>query len=367
MFWITYFVQSHSEQRSSHYKRKQKNSTVKSTFPLLNCILLNSIVKSTEVMFESFSYFTEKNIASLPGSFVSKTRRGNRMEVFPNGTLSISSVSVQDRGQYLCVANNQHGSDRLLVTLSVITYSPRIIQGRSREITVHSGSTVSIKCQAEGRPFPTVTWILANETIASEKSSDNHKVFVLSDGTLTIREVTIYDRGIYKCFATNIAGADTFTVKVQVIAAPPTILEEKRQTILALPGENVKLHCTVKGNPQPSIHWVAFDGTKVKPLHYVNAKLFLFSNGTLYIRNAAPSDNGNYECIATSSTGSERRVVTLTVEQNDIVPRITHASPKSTEMNFGDKLMLNCSATGEPKPRIIWRLPSKAVVDQLHR
>ncbi|KAM4042569.1 immunoglobulin superfamily member 10 isoform 1-T1 [Anomaloglossus baeobatrachus] len=301
------------------------------------------------------------------GTFVSKTRRGNRMEVFPNGTLSISSVSVQDRGQYLCVANNQYGSDRLLITLSVITYPPRIIQGRSREVTVHSGSTVSIKCQAEGRPFPTITWILANETIASEKSDSVHKVFVLPDGTLTIREVTIYDRGIYKCIATNIAGSDTFTVKVQVIAAPPAILEEKRQTVLAIPGENIKLHCTAKGNPQPSVHWVAFDGTKVKPLHYVNAKLFLFSNGTLYIRNAAPSDNGNYECIATSSTGSERRVVSLRVEQNDIVPKIIHASPKSTEMNIGDKLMLNCSATGEPKPNIIWRLPSKALVDQWHR
>ncbi|KAM3930437.1 immunoglobulin superfamily member 10 [Leptodactylus fuscus] len=301
------------------------------------------------------------------GTFVSKTRRGNRMEVFPNGTLSISSVSVQDRGQYLCVANNQYGSDRLLVTLSVITYPPRIIQGRSREITVHSGSTVSIKCQAEGRPFPTITWILANETIASEKSENNQKVFVLFDGTLTIREVTIYDRGIYKCFATNIAGSDTFTVKVQVIAAPPVIVEDKRQTILALPGENVKIHCTAKGNPQPSVHWVAFDGTKVKPLHYVNAKLFLFSNGTLYLRNAASSDSGDYECIATSSTGSERRVVTLKVEHNDIVPRIIEASPKSTEINFGEKLMLNCSATGEPRPRIIWRLPSKAVVDQWHR
>ncbi|XP_056420948.1 immunoglobulin superfamily member 10 isoform X2 [Hyla sarda] len=301
------------------------------------------------------------------GTFVSKTRRGNRMEVFPNGTLSISSVSIQDRGQYLCVANNQYGSDRLLVTLSVITYPPRIIQGRSREITVHSGSTVSIKCQAEGRPFPTITWILANETIASEKSEDNHKVFVLPDGTLTIREVTINDRGIYKCFATNIAGTDTLTVKVQVIAAPPTILEDKRQTVLALPGENVKLHCTAKGNPQPSVHWVAFDGIKVKPLHYVNAKLFLFSNGTLFIRHAASSDNGNYECIATSSTGSERRVVTLRVEQKDVVPNIIHASPKDTEISFGEKLMLNCSATGEPKPRIIWRLPSKAVVDQWHR
>ncbi|XP_018421384.1 PREDICTED: immunoglobulin superfamily member 10 [Nanorana parkeri] len=301
------------------------------------------------------------------GTFMSKTRRGNRMEVYPNGTLSISSAGIQDRGQYLCVATNQYGSDRLLISLSVITYPPRILQGKSREITVHSGSSINLKCQAEGRPFPTITWILANETIASEKSAHNHKAFVQLDGTLIIKEVSIYDRGIYKCLATNIAGADTFTVKIQVIAAPPAILEDKRQTVLALSRENVKLHCSAKGNPQPSVHWVAFDGTKVKPLQYVNAKLFLFSNGTLYIRNAEPTDNGNYECIATSSTGSERRVVTLRVEQTETIPRIVHASPKSTEMNYGDKLVLNCTAAGEPAPRIIWRLPSKAVVDQWHR
>ncbi|KAM9316507.1 immunoglobulin superfamily member 10 [Gastrophryne carolinensis] len=303
------------------------------------------------------------------GTFVSKTRRGNRMEVFPNGTLSISSVGIQDRGQYLCVASNQYGSDRLLVTLSVITYPPRILQGKTREITVHSGSPVNIKCQAEGRPFPAITWILANETIASEKSAQNQKAFVQSDGTLTITEVSIYDRGIYKCLATNIAGADTFSVKVQVIAAPPAITEEKRQTVLARAGENVKLHCTAKGNPMPSVHWVASDGTKVKPLQYVNTKLFLFSNGSLYIRNAAPSDNGNYECIATSSTGSERRVVSLLVEAStsENLPRIVQASPKSIEMNHGNRLILNCTATGEPKPRILWRLPSKAVVDQWHR
>ncbi|KAM4771132.1 immunoglobulin superfamily member 10 [Rhinophrynus dorsalis] len=301
------------------------------------------------------------------GTFISKTRRGSKMEVFTNGTLSIPSVSIQDHGQYLCVANNQYGSDRLLVTLSVITYPPRILQGRSTEITVHSGNSVNVQCQAEGRPYPTITWILANETIASETSMNNYRVFVQSDGTLTIKAVTIYDRGIYKCLATNLAGSDSYTVRIQVISAPPIILEDKRQTVLAVPGETLKIPCTAKGNPHPGVHWVVFDGTKVKPLQYVNAKLFLFSNGTLYIRNVASTDSGNYECIATSSTGSERRVVNLMVQKSDTIPKIVHASPKTTEMNFGDRLMLNCTATGEPKPKIIWRLPSKAVVDQWHR
>ncbi|KAH0624086.1 hypothetical protein JD844_007431 [Phrynosoma platyrhinos] len=294
-------------------------------------------------------------------------KHDNKLEILPNGTLSIQNVNVQDRGQYLCVAANQYGSDKLLVTLSVVTYPPRILGRRSKIITVHSGKSVTMKCTAEGRPIPTVSWILANKTYISESSIGNEGISFQTDGTLTIKKVSIYDRGIYTCTAHNAAGSDTVTLKLQVIAAPPIILEEKKQYVLGNRGESLMLPCTAKGNPHPGVHWVLFDGTEVRPLQYINGKLFLFPNGTLYIRNIAPSDNGNYECIATSSTGSERRVVNLQVEHGDTTPRIAVASQRLTQLNFGDRLLLNCSATGEPEPKIIWRLPSKAVVDQWHR
>ncbi|KAM6064792.1 immunoglobulin superfamily member 10 isoform 3-T4 [Theristicus caerulescens] len=290
-----------------------------------------------------------------------------RWMVFANGTLSVARVGLEDRGQYLCTAANPHGVARLLVTLSVVAYPPRITGGRWQLLTAHSGKPVAVKCRAEGRPPPTISWLLANKTHVSDSSTGNNKVHVEPDGTLIIEEVTVYDRGLYTCMAKNPAGTDTLVIKLQVIAAPPTILEEKRQRVEGMMGENVKLPCTVKGNPQPTVHWVLFDGTVVKPLQLVNAKLFLFSNGTLHLSNIVPSDSGNYECIATSSTGSERRVVSLVVEHRDTLPRIATASQEMTQLNFGDKLLLNCTATGEPKPRIIWRLPSKAVVDQWHR
>ncbi|XP_074448414.1 immunoglobulin superfamily member 10 isoform X1 [Larus michahellis] len=294
-------------------------------------------------------------------------RGDGRWVVFANGTLSIARAGLEDRGQYLCTAANPHGVARLLVTLSVVAYPPRITGGRWQLLTAHSGKHVAVKCRAEGRPPPTVSWILANKTHISDSYAGNNKVHVEPDGTLIIKEVTVYDRGLYTCLAKNPAGTDTLVVKLQVIAAPPDILEEKRQRVEGMMGEDLKLPCTVKGNPQPTVHWVLFDGTVVKPLQFVNARLFLFSNGTLRLSNMVPSDSGNYECIATSSTGSERRVVSLMVEHRDMLPKIATASQEMTQLNFGDKLLLNCTATGEPKPRIIWRLPSKAVVDQWHR
>ncbi|KAM6127496.1 immunoglobulin superfamily member 10 [Phoenicopterus ruber ruber] len=301
------------------------------------------------------------------GTDALESRGGGRWMVFANGTLSIARAGLEDRGQYLCTAANPHGVARLLVTLSVVAYPPRIAGGRWQLLTAHSGKPVAVKCKAEGRPPPTVSWVLANKTHISDSSAGNNKVHVEPDGTLIIKEVTVYDRGLYTCVAKNPAGTDTLVVKLQVIAAPPAILEEKRQRVEGTMGEDLKLPCTVRGNPQPSVHWVLFDGTVVKPLQFVKAKLFLFPNGTLHLSGIAPSDSGNYECIATSSTGSERRVVNLVVERRDTLPKIATASPEVTQLNFGDRLLLNCTATGEPKPRIIWRLPSKAVVDQWHR
>ncbi|XP_032842747.2 immunoglobulin superfamily member 10 [Tyto alba] len=301
------------------------------------------------------------------GTDAPEGRGGGGWVVFANGTLSIARAGLGDRGQYLCTAANPHGAARLLVTLSVVAYPPRVTGGRWQLLTAHSGKPAALKCKAEGRPPPTISWVLANQTHISGSSAGNNKVRVEPDGTLIIRDVTVYDRGLYTCRAKNPAGTDTLVVKLQVIAAPPAILEEKRQRVEGMMGEDLKLPCTVQGNPQPAVHWVLFDGTVVKPLQFVNGKLFLFSNGTLHLRSIAPSDSGNYECIATSSTGSERRVVSLVVERRDTLPKIATASQEVTRLNLGDKLLLNCTATGEPKPSIIWRLPSKAVVDQWHR
>ncbi|XP_060730512.1 immunoglobulin superfamily member 10 [Tachysurus vachellii] len=289
-----------------------------------------------------------------------------KFEVFRNGTLLIQNAIVKDRGQYVCLAENAYGSDKLTVMLSVVAYPSRILEAKVREIKVHSGEKVELKCKTEGRPVPVVVWILANRTQVRAQNNGHGRVNVTKGGTLVIQQVSIYDRGYYKCIASNPAGIDTATVRLQVVAAPPGILEEKRQLLRAVVGQSVWMPCTAQGDPQPTTHWVLMDGRVVMPL-YSSSRVYTFPNGTLHLKNLDVSDSGKYECIATSSTGSERRVVTLSVEKTEIAPEIIETSGKSTELAYGSQLHLNCSATGIPKPKIIWRLPSKALVDQWHR
>ncbi|XP_042343288.1 immunoglobulin superfamily member 10 [Plectropomus leopardus] len=311
---------------------------------------------------------TWKRLSSTTGNTITVNGRMGKSEVLSNGTLLIQSANIKDRGQYLCLAENDHGSDKLLVTLSVVAYPSRILEPKLREIKSHAGNTVEIECKAEGRPTPMISWILANRTQVRGQNTEKGRVSVSSDGTLTIEQVSVYDRGHYKCIASNPAGADTATVRLQVVAAPPGIVEEKRQQVNAGVSQNLWLPCTGQGSPQPTIHWVLHDGLMVRSNRPASdTRISVYGNGTLHIKDVTPADSGKYECIATSSTGSERRVVTLTVERRESAPKIVETSQRMTQLVFEDQLRLNCSATGDPKPRIMWRLPSRAVVDQWHR
>uniref|UniRef100_A0A3Q3GCI8 Ig-like domain-containing protein n=1 Tax=Labrus bergylta TaxID=56723 RepID=A0A3Q3GCI8_9LABR len=221
--------------------------------------------------------------------------------------------------------------------------------------------SVWMKCKAEGRPTPLISWILANRTQVRGKIREKERVSVSAEGTLIIEQVSVHDRGHYKCIASNPAGADTATVRLQVVAAPPGIKEEKRQHLKASVSQSLWIPCTGQGSPNPTMHWVLNDGSMVRSNRPArNPRIYVYVNGTLQIKAITPADNGKYECIATSSTGSERRVVTLIVEKQESAPYIVKTSQRMTELFFGDQLILNCSATGDPKPRIMWRLPSKA-------
>ncbi|XP_032736129.1 matrix-remodeling-associated protein 5 isoform X1 [Lontra canadensis] len=299
------------------------------------------------------------------GALMTPNTRVQRFEVLKNGTLVIRKVKVQDRGQYLCTAKNLHGVDRMAVLLTVTVQQPQILASHYQDVTVYLGDTIAMECLAKGTPAPQISWIFPDRRVWQTVSRVEGRITLHENRTLSIKEASFSDRGVYQCVASNAAGADSLAIRLHVAALPPVIHQEKLENISLPPGLNIHIHCTAKAAPLPSVRWVLWDGTQIRPSQFINGNLFVFPNGTLYIRNLAPKDSGRYECVAANLVGSARRTVQLTVQRAAANARITGTSPQRTDVRYGGTLRLDCSASGDPWPRILWRLPSKRMMDSL--
>ena len=85
---------------------------------------------------------------------------------------------------------------------------------RPRNITmVAIGGTLSIHCDIDGRPKPSVTWTHDN---LSKVKNDSSRLISFPNGTLVITSVVKSDYGIYFCHATSNV---TVNHKVQIVEA----------------------------------------------------------------------------------------------------------------------------------------------------
>lgn len=182
--------------------------------------------------------------SSTGATIPANTKHGPRFEVFKNGTFVIKNIQLQDRGQYLCTAQNRFGSDRMVITLAVQTQAPKIQPPKSTELAAYLGKSVTLDCFALGKPPAQISWILPDRTFVRQVGTV-HTVFspvsLLQNGTLQILSPSFSSKGDYKCIASNAAGADTITYHVHVAALPPSISEGSMDTVIIQPGSVQKL------------------------------------------------------------------------------------------------------------------------------
>ncbi|XP_061691863.1 matrix-remodeling-associated protein 5 [Syngnathoides biaculeatus] len=316
---------------------------------------------------------------STGATIPSNAKHGSRFEVFINGTFVITEVQLQDRGQYLCTAQNRFGTDRMVITLAVQTEAPKIQPPRSTDIANYLGKSVTLDCLASGKPPAQISWILPDGTFVREVGTIHTPISQMSlheNGTLQMRSTNFSSKGDYKCIASNAAGADTVTYHVHVAALPPSISEASSDTVIIPIGRNVYVHCSMKGEPLPTLKWTLPTGIHVKPSQFLGHRLFVFPNGTLYFKNVSPSDAGRYECLATNTVGIAKRTVHLEVRADSssrirhppflFPPTHHHAVPfrqHSVSAIYGSTVYLHCpESSGSPRGTI-WQLPSKTIME----
>lgn len=87
--------------------------------------------------------------------------------------------------------------------ITMILARPVVIRNPSSQ-TINISDTVTISCQINGIPNPTVTWLKGNRTIDISKYTTT-SIGISELSNLTLTNVTIADSGKYRCKGENVA------------------------------------------------------------------------------------------------------------------------------------------------------------------
>nr|XP_058946407.1 fibroblast growth factor receptor 2-like [Pocillopora verrucosa] len=234
-------------------------------------------------------------------------------------TLMLKGLTLAQFGNYTCEAENDYVGycRRKTVEIGQAFQAPETVEDPKNQ-TVVAGFNVTLNCNAQGSPMPSITWIKNNDSLAIQSNPRIKDIETVLDykqihSQLVIEDAKKKDEGKYHCVANNTVGEKASNpaflfVKDLAFLAPETVEDPKNQTVVA--GFNVTLNCTAKGSPMPSITWIKDDdplAIQSNPrIKYVKTALDDKQiHSQLVIKDAKKEDKGKYHCVANNTAGEK--------------------------------------------------------------
>ncbi|XP_028306228.1 protogenin A-like [Gouania willdenowi] len=248
-----------------------------------------------------------------------------------------------------------------LPALGVFSFSELSFITEPCHVTVLPNDPALLDCQAHGQPPVTIKWFKNGAKLAESQ----HFQF-LSNGSLFIPKTTHTkeesDEGVYQCLSQNKYGA-ILSQRSRLTIASISEFVLLPVPVVATEGSVARFSCSVSSSPTASITW-EFNHTTL-PLQ--TERITVLPNGVLQIHNVQQEDSGQYGCVATN-IGSRLKSRTATLTVNKVSgpkprqrPRII-AGPQNTTVSLHQTAVLECVATGNPRPIISWsRADSKPI------
>lgn len=230
----------------------------------------------------------------------------------PDGSLIITNPSVAEAGAYRCVGRIPQGIVERTVTLSP-GRKPEINNRYHTPISVMIGEGLLLHCATSSEPLR-LTWTLPTGVVLNRPQRAG-RYTVLANGTLSIQQISIYDRGSYVCRVANEYGSSLLPVSVSVIAYPPQITSGPPSVTYAKRGVAIQLNCIATGIPRADVAWETPDKAHlvVSPQPRLFGNKYLHPQGSLIIQNPTQRDAGVYRCTARNAIGIDSKATFLNV------------------------------------------------------
>ncbi|XP_043935275.1 igLON family member 5 [Protopterus annectens] len=208
-------------------------------------------------------------------------------------------------------------------------------------ITVCQGDNATLSCLIDSE-VTRVAWLNRSNILyaGKDKWSIDQRVHLLtnskSEYSIMIRQVDVYDEGLYVCsYQTQ---DRPHTAQVYLIVQVPAKIVNISSNLSVNEGNNVNVLCVAIGRPEPTVSWRHIKGGYTNEGEY------------LEITDINRQQAGEYECIAANGVmSSDSKKVQITV---NYPPTITDAT--NAHVALGKTALLRCDALAVPTAEFDW-------------
>uniref|UniRef100_A0A8C7ZLU2 Protogenin n=1 Tax=Oryzias sinensis TaxID=183150 RepID=A0A8C7ZLU2_9TELE len=242
----------------------------------------------------------------------------------------------------------------LLPISGILCFSELFFTKEPRDVTVMRKQAVILDCQARGEAPVHIRWLKSGLKLV-----ESERVYLLPNGSLYFSEVESRrgdksDEGCYQCLAQNKFGT-ILSQKARLTIASMSSFALQPTSIVVTEGSVARFSCKISAHPPPIITW-EFNRVTL-PLS--TERITVLPSGVLQIHGVQRADAGHYRCIATNIASRRRSAeATLTVTPFPAphLPQRPHiiAGPKNMSVSLHQSAILECLATGNPRPLISW-------------
>ncbi|XP_030394259.1 cell adhesion molecule-related/down-regulated by oncogenes isoform X1 [Gopherus evgoodei] len=266
------------------------------------------------------------------------------------GSLTIFSLSPSNSGHYQCIANYSAGAIVSRPAVVSVGYLDDFDTSVKHIVTAEEGSAAFIGCKVpESNPKAQVRFRVRGKWL--EQSTDNY--LILPSGNLQILNVSLEDKGSYKCAAYNPVTHDLKLeptghklIVSRTSAEGFRILHPTVSQALAVPQHSpLTLECVVSGLPASHVHWFkdgqdALTGSRWRLLH---SHLVTDRLDTL--------DAGNYSCVVANESGIVKYInYTVTILESASISK----GLQDQTVAVGATIHFSCDIHGNPAPNLTW-------------
>ncbi|GAA6096931.1 peroxidasin homolog [Tachysurus ichikawai] len=152
-------------------------------------------------------------------------------------------------------------------------------------------------------------------------------------------------------YPSRLQGRSVATLTAEELNCEVPRITSEPQDVDVTSGNTVYFTCRAEGNPKPQIIWLRNNNALNMQ---DDSRMNLLEDGTLMIQDTRETDQGIYQCMAKNVAGEVKTgEVTLRYFGTPSRPSFV-IQPQNTEVLLGESVTLECSATGQPQPRVTW-------------